>query len=143
MQTFLTHPLDFNQCARTLDNKRLGKQRVEAFQILNALVDPEYGWQSHPAVEMWRGYEQALMIYHDKMIDEWVRRGFRNTMKKFRVSRAEMPPWLNVELLWTTHRGNLMRKDESYYGKFNWNVPKLQCYWWPYNRVNGQWQRNF
>ena len=36
MQTFLPYP-DFTQSAKTLDYRRLGKQRVEAWQILNAL----------------------------------------------------------------------------------------------------------
>jgi len=35
MQTFLPYP-DFLQSLQSLDNKRLGKQRVETFQILNA-----------------------------------------------------------------------------------------------------------
>ena len=48
MQTFLPFP-DFQQSAAVLDHVRLGKQRVEALQILRALVIPEYGWQSHPA----------------------------------------------------------------------------------------------
>ena len=37
MQTFLPHK-DFSISASMLDNKRLGKQRVEALQIYNVLV---------------------------------------------------------------------------------------------------------
>lgn len=37
MQTFLPFP-DFKQSAQCLDNKRLGKQRVECLQILKALA---------------------------------------------------------------------------------------------------------
>ncbi len=37
MQTFLPYP-DFKESFRALDSKRLGKQRVEAFQILNAIM---------------------------------------------------------------------------------------------------------
>lgn len=61
---------------RCLDNKRLGKQRVEAFQIWNTLqflrlhpdgIDPltkrRRGWTNHPAVRMWRGFEDALAVY--------------------------------------------------------------------------------
>jgi hypothetical protein len=36
MQTFMPYS-DFEKTARCLDNKRLGKQRVEAWQILNTL----------------------------------------------------------------------------------------------------------
>lgn len=40
MQTFLPYT-DFKSCARVLDDKRLGKQRVECLQILKALQPPE------------------------------------------------------------------------------------------------------
>ncbi len=54
MQTFLPYP-DFAESARVLDNKRLGKQRVEVLQILNVLTDStRKGWRNHPAVAMWR-----------------------------------------------------------------------------------------
>ena len=36
MQTFLPYK-SFERSVQVLDNKRLGKQRVEAFQILNVL----------------------------------------------------------------------------------------------------------
>lgn len=41
MQTFLSYP-DFNESARVLDDKRLGKQRVECLQILNVLAIGPY-----------------------------------------------------------------------------------------------------
>ena len=36
MQTFLPYK-DFDQCAETLDNKRLNKQILESYQILKVL----------------------------------------------------------------------------------------------------------
>lgn len=54
MQTFLPYP-SFRESAKCLDNKRLGKQRVECIQIIKAINNPKYGWQNHPAVKMWRG----------------------------------------------------------------------------------------
>lgn len=53
MQTFLPYK-SFAESAACLDNKRLGKQRVEVLQILKALHNPSYGWQNHPAVKMCR-----------------------------------------------------------------------------------------
>ena len=41
MQTFLPYP-SFEQSARVLDNRRLGKQRVECLQILQALACGPY-----------------------------------------------------------------------------------------------------
>ena len=38
MQVFLPYP-DFKKSLESLDNKRLGKQRVEAKQILNVLLN--------------------------------------------------------------------------------------------------------
>ena len=58
MQTFLPYP-DFAKSAACLDNKRLNKQIVECYQILRAITDPTYGWQNHPAVNMWRGFKGA------------------------------------------------------------------------------------
>jgi len=54
MQTFTPYS-DFEESLRTLDLKRLGKQRVEVIQIVRALTVPGYAWSSHPAVLMWRG----------------------------------------------------------------------------------------
>ncbi|MFG2416684.1 hypothetical protein [Streptomyces goshikiensis] len=38
-----------------LDVRRVGKQRVEAVQVLRGLVVPGYGWPRHPAVRVWAG----------------------------------------------------------------------------------------
>lgn len=31
--------------------------------MLRPLVGPGYGWRHHPAVKMWRGWEEALVRY--------------------------------------------------------------------------------
>lgn len=71
MQTFL--PIaDFEQSLKCLDYRRLGKQRVEAKQILNVL-SPDYdkkGWRNHPAVLMWKGYEESLKYYYNLCVYE-------------------------------------------------------------------------
>ena len=61
MQTFLPHE-SFKKSFKLLDYRRLGKQRVEAHQILNVLLDRTQtkGWRNHPIVRMWEGYEDAL-----------------------------------------------------------------------------------
>jgi hypothetical protein len=59
VQTFLPYP-DFARSAAVLDDRRLGKQRVETLQILRALTRPDYGWRHHPAVLMWKGHEVSL-----------------------------------------------------------------------------------
>src|SRR5205814_10681154 len=62
MQTFLPYP-SFERTARVLDVRRLGKQRVEALQVLRAQHIPNYGWRHHPVVKMWRGHDEALVYY--------------------------------------------------------------------------------
>ena len=93
MQTFVPSDLSFEDNARILDYRRLGKQRVECKQILQAL---SYGtsWTNHPATQMWRGYEPALRRYMAAMIREWIDRGYNNTMDIPRGGgRVKMPPW--------------------------------------------------
>src|ERR1700709_635707 len=72
---------DFDATAASLDNARLGKQRVEALQILRALELPDYGWQNHPAVRMWRGRTVALVVYGLPCVSEWERRGFADSTR--------------------------------------------------------------
>lgn len=67
MQTFLPCP-DFGRTAACRDARRLGKQRVEALQMLNALGDSAHRWRNHPAVRMWSGYEPALRLYMNTII---------------------------------------------------------------------------
>lgn len=133
MQTFLPYA-DFAEVAHVLDNKRLGKQRVEGLQILNIITTPNYvgGWMNHPAIHMWRGYESALMLYVNTMIDEWQRRGFQNTMQRYTLPDSLTIPWWMGDLrLHDSHKSNLLRKDFEYYSQFEWNVPADLPYYWP------------
>lgn len=128
MQTFLPHP-SFSNSARDLDNKRLGKQRVEAYQILRALRGQSKGWINHPATKMWRGYERALSNYLRVMIAEWLSRGFKNTMDiPVYDEEAPMPPWFGDDRVHSSHRANLLRKDPVYYAKYT-EDPTMPYYW--------------
>jgi hypothetical protein len=132
MQTFLPHD-DFEKCAQCLDSRRLGNQRLEALIILRTLRrQGKQGWRHHPAVKMWQGYENALAHYLNCMIDEWVQRGYRNTIRRRRVRRPIlMPRWLGDERLHASHRSNLLRKDPAWYGRFGWKEHPGLPYFWP------------
>lgn len=149
MQTFLPYP-SYTQSARHLDNKRLGKQRVECKQLLLALGRPigfhspgRTGWQNHPATRMWRGYEDALLLYSFVMCAEWRRRGFKdNLAPEFTLAFARQavtaataqiarPPWAGNSDLYASHRSNLLRKDMLFYCKFGWTEPADLPYVWP------------
>ena len=138
MQTFLTFWHEdalsvFVQSARNLDWQRLGKQRVEALQIIKALEDRTYGWQHHPAVKMWRIHGPLLWLYHDTMIQEWIDRGYRNNMKFMRGSFEwfpKTPEWITPELV-RSHQSNLIRKKPEYYRALWPDVPDNLPYIWP------------
>ena len=131
MQTFLPYP-SMGRSVRCLDYRRLGKQRVEAFQILNALAGKSKGWTNHPATRMWRGYEVALGWYKDLCIEEWIRRGYKNTMQtESYVGAIVMPEWLGREDIHASHRSNLLRKDPDFYGVLGWDEPHDLEYVWP------------
>jgi hypothetical protein len=136
MQTFVP-ATNFSECARILDNRRLGKQRVEVYQILNTLSGKSKGWVNHPAVKMWQGYEQALILYGVACCDEWIRRGFKDTTKdKIEAftslfdKQFSYPAWWYGEIH-ETHKSNLLRKDKVYYSKYGWNDNDTLNYYWP------------
>ena len=140
MQTFVPYA-DFAATARVLDQRRLGKQRVEVIQIVRALTVPGYAWSSHPAVLMWKGYEEALGSYGLAMCAEWVSRGFDDTCAvtiAADLARADvtglrgydrlladgaLPPWLHDPEVQRSHRSALVRKDPAHYGPLFPDVP--------------------
>ncbi len=150
MQTFLPYP-DFVASARALDQKRLGKQRVETIQVLRGLTRSGYGWRHHPVVKMWRGYEEALVRYGLDMCAVWSDTGRADTCATTlladlaegtgrTVIRAqpeltaagEMPSWLGDEKLHLSHQSALVRKDPDFYRPlFGDDVPDDMPYVWP------------
>jgi len=130
MQTFLPYP-DFQKSVQSLDWRRLGKQRVEAYQLLRTLHIGTKGWQNHPACLMWTGYENALAAYMNCCIKEWIRRGYKNTMLLCLVDNYKLPPWFGQEDFHSSHRSNLLRKDEEFYRQFGWLEDSEKPYLWP------------
>lgn len=138
MQTFLPVP-SFRESAAILDQRRLGKQRVEGMQIVNILNTPGYqgAWRNHPAVLMWQGYEHALQLYVNSMIEEWLQRGFRNSMAIYDLHNETIifPWWWGDSRFHSSHKSNLLRKDFTYYRQFHWDVPPDLPYFWPIRHV--------
>lgn len=121
---------------RVLDSRRLGKQRVEAFQILNIILNrtKSSGWRNHPAVRMWRRHANALKLYLNLAIREWIARGYRNKMEFERIrGRIILPKWIGRKRFHSAHKGNLLRKDSNYYSKFGWKESPELPYIWPSN----------
>ena len=137
----------------------IGKQRVEGLQILNALRGLSTGWVNHPATKMWRGHEEALVLYTMAQCEEWVNRGYKDTIlgkledmyPHVAKARAEYPSplyttWVyhilrDLGVDWPrflfrddimeSHQSNLLRKDPDFYAKWNWEVPDDLPYVWP------------
>jgi hypothetical protein len=144
MQTFLPYE-DFARSASVIDTKRLGKQRVEAKQILIALgvnVGDHIGnassrWRHHPAVLMWKGHEDWLATYAVCICREWINRGCRDSLLgQFADAAAMMPiqqypKWLGVAEFHRSHRSNLLRKYPEHYSRFGWSEPDDLEYVWP------------
>ncbi len=148
MQTFLPYA-DFEASARALDQKRLGKQRVECLQVLRGLTIPTYGWRHHPAVKMWRGYEEALGRYALTCCEVWVEQGFDDTcaaticadLANAGITRvrqqaelaeaAALPAWLGDQEFHRSHQSSLVRKDPDHYRPRFPDVPDDLPYVWP------------
>ncbi|HXV92502.1 MAG TPA: MSMEG_6728 family protein [Pseudonocardia sp.] len=148
MQTFLPYP-DFGASAGVLDDRRLGKQRVEALQVLRAVTRQTYGWKRHPAVRMWAAHPEGVAAYGLAVCAEWVRRGHADTCAatigldlaeaglpaprpQAELARAGgLPPWLGDERLHRSHRAALVRKDPAYYGPLFPDADPALGYFWP------------
>lgn len=153
MQTFLP-ATDYSISAHILDNKRLNKQILEGYQILNVLsgMSKSGAWRNHPAVLMWEGFERGLWDYIQAMIVEAKSRGIRTENNESNLNSLKEKCWDNwgsetpsfwldekqVMRLITTHKANLFRKDPLYYAHFQYattspyNIPccdKCQYFW--------------
>ncbi|MBC2933105.1 MSMEG_6728 family protein [Nocardioides sp. zg-1228] len=148
MQTFLPYP-DFEASARALDQKRLGKQRVETIQVVRALTVPGYGWANHPATLMWKGHEEALGRYGLTCCVVWLELGFGDTCaatiaadlaeagitsvrtQPELAAAGALPAWLGDPALHLSHRSALVRKDPDLYRERFPGVPDDLPYAWP------------
>jgi len=158
IQTFLPYP-DFRRSVDTLDNMRLGKQRVESFQIMQAITGIRHipkleqpvledytpkGWTRHPVAVMWRGHLDHLMCYQIATCDAWAARGYRDTCESktllvfvTAVARGIIPQvttrpwWLGDDRLHRSHRSNLSRKLPERYQQLWPEEPDDLPYQWP------------
>ena len=146
MQTFLPYA-DYSATAAVLDNQRLNKQALEAWQIMMTLLalDPAgnyrepKGWRNHPAVKLWRGHESALLDYTGAMVTEWVSRGYKSTIydkaqATYEVAMlrglvndnqpAAQPEWAYdptfIDRFTSSHRTALLAKNYDWYKQFGW-----------------------
>lgn len=138
MQTFLPVP-DFEESAKILDYRRLGKQRVEALMILRMFdgQNQDSGWRNHPATKMWIGHEHWLQTYALVMCNEWIQRGYKDTIVpeimsyNHPVFPLNRPTWIGLPEFHLSHQSNLVRKFPEHYRTFFPDVPDDLPYFWP------------
>lgn len=134
MQTFLPFPSK-RESLDALDNKRLNKQILETYQILNILTgnSKSGAWRNHPAVLMWEGAEAELWRYGRTAMVLAEMRGIKTDKNKANMdalsrSRKSLM-WEDNTPLWAktpsilkrvtaTHKANLYMKDPVYYAEF-------------------------
>lgn len=138
MQTFLPFA-DFKASATVLDPQRLGKQRVETLQLLNANVHGTRH-RHHPAAKMWKRYQNALVEYGVTICKEWIMRGYQDTtlakIEAFRIpGEIIMPKWLGDERLHSNHRARLLEKNPDWYNEFGWKEAPVLKNFWPFEGV--------
>jgi hypothetical protein len=134
-QIFLPYR-SFSRTAKVLDYKRLGKQRVEALRVYNAITGRR-PWTNQPLNIAWKPYPDQLWHYYHHISYEWIRRGYNHTLPleigpKRVLDLDKMGPiaWLTDEVLWE-YQNWLYTKDPDYYGLywdghiipgFNWSL---------------------
>lgn len=142
MQTFLPDP-SYTLSAAYLDRQRLGKQRVEAFMLLQLLVLPDAErqqrpWGNHPVVRLWLGYPEALWYYLRCMSLEWIARGYKDTRLEAAATLMETHHITPLITQWPTfspalhasHRAALLYKDLAHYSRFSWTeTPAIHYVW--------------
>lgn len=126
-----------------LDYQRLGKQRVEAKQVIDILeyydehgVMPDQGWTDHKVTKMWKGHTKALKCYFNEVVKYWIKRGYKNNYELYENVECEIirchfdgkkaifekqankdtfPLWFSFPPFHFSHRAALYMKDSSYY----------------------------
>jgi len=140
MQTFLPYE-NFEQTAKCLDYRRLGKQRVECKQIILALTNPDKGWKNHPATKMWKNNVECLAYYGTCMCKEWINRGYKDSCLEFfnqfikhdNFNDISKPSWLGDINFHNSHKSKLLQKNNEFYSQYGWCVNRNLEYIWPIN----------
>ena len=145
---------NLEECARNLDYRRLGKQRLECIEIIEG-----DSWKNHPCYLMWKNNKEALKIYFNHILREWISRGFQNSLAFYSIDESKaqfyditydentylttisnpkinensilFPKWFCWKPLILSQRASLLRKDEVYYSsKFEKTIFFQTGYLW-------------
>jgi len=150
---------NYDSIPNFLDDVRLRKQRFDCLRIFRALSDPSYGFQTHPVVRMWRGYEKNLFNYSCEICNGYLQRINSKTSdeclneieqieidgltfgkaekdwyslvnSEWNKKHGSRPPWYSCEHIFSSHRAALLAKNPKWYTQFNWTEePKIRYFW--------------
>ena len=107
-----------------LDKRRLAKQRVEAKQLIDTILDrpmsngkSRKGWRNHPAAVMFRQHLPVLIFYYNASLVVHAERGGNNIKLQpepelDNLESLEMPWWWGNEEIHASHRGRLKFKGK-------------------------------
>jgi hypothetical protein len=140
MQTFLPEN-SFTRSAKSLDYRRLGKQRVEVLQLLKCIQEIKdggspRGWANHPCRKMWQNYQNALVLYGLCICREWLNRGYNDTcadkiFKYFNKNeKLKLPPFFNDTDFHNSHKSVLIQKDQQHYQHMWSNISNTSVIDW-------------
>lgn len=124
MQVFVPVP-DIVESLEILDGPRLRKQRVEAKQLIDTILDrptasgkPRKGWYNHPAAVMFRQYLPCLIYYYNmSLVVNEGRGGVNNKLQPEylpvnSLDEIVYPHWWGDDEIHKTHRGRLLFKGK-------------------------------
>ena len=130
MQTFLPEK-NYLFALASLDTKRHGKQRLEAYDLIGLLTDFKITkhsfikqsllkrrYKNHPVLNLWRDNINALISYYNLSVLTWILKGYRNTMPI--IYNPNISHKVFSDKLYSSHRANLLRKNYNFYKKYNW-----------------------
>lgn len=157
MRVFVPYS-DIGLSAACLAESDLAIQRNNAMTILETLAGRTRGWQWHPGVSMWIGYEDVLSAFAHAINNEWINAntsanggtgvvplgqdfdkklqamGNRLLMTKYTAK----PWWWGHDKFHASNRAAMMRHDPDWYKELFADDDPGICDWWP--RVdNGTW----
>lgn len=124
VQVFVPQP-DIVESLNILDKRRLAKQRVEAKQLIDTILNrpmangqPRTGWRNHPAAVMFRQYLPCLIYYYNMSLVIHEGRGGKNEKLQPESLPVESlddivyPHWWGDDSIHRTHRGRLLFKGK-------------------------------
>jgi len=140
MQVFIPYS-EFPKIFDSLDYRRLGKQRVETLQLLNAINsrknnDYGKGWVNHPATKMWANHAHFLAFYGVSCCLAWRKRGYADSLLPHFLNTLEQcpmiipPEWWGRPDIHNSHRSMLLQKDPEHYANYKAHTTMVDNYVW-------------